>query len=154
MIGPDRGRPYANGYLVGVGMGILVTAAFAMGKWFGASRFFVECAKCLSGDGGTLRFWMGEELLGIGLGALLGSLLFRRFSLRIERGPGRSAGGRLLAAAAGGGLVMIGSRLGLGCTSGIALSGGARLSTGAFVFMGAMFAGGFVAAALLRRLWS
>lgn len=154
MIQPERGRPYANGYLVGVGMGILVTATFAMGKWFGASRFFVECAKCLRGDGGTLRFWMGQELLGVGLGALGGSLLFRRFRPGISRGPNQSAGGRLLAAAVGGGLVMVGSRLGLGCTSGIALSGGARLSTGAFVFMGAMFAGGFLAAFVLRRLWS
>lgn len=154
MIQPERGRPYANGYLVGIGMGILVATAFAMGKWFGASGFFATLARFLRGDGATVRYWMGEELLGMGLGGLAGSLLFRRFRVAVERGPRLAPVARLAAAAAGGALVMIGSRLALGCTSGIALSGGARLATGAFVFMGAMFLGGFLGAALFRRLWS
>jgi uncharacterized membrane protein YedE/YeeE len=89
---------------------------------------------------------MAGELAGILGGALLGALLARRF-----RWTGAPPA-RLLTAAAGGALVMIGSRFASGCTSGLALSGGIRMSAGAFVFMGAMFAGGFAAAAVHRRL--
>jgi uncharacterized protein len=40
-----------------------------------------------------------------------------------------------------------------GCTSGQALSGGALLSVGSWVFMLALFAAGFGAARLARKLW-
>lgn len=146
MIGPDRGRPYWNPYLAGVVLGAVVTVAFASGHYFGASRVFATVARVLKGDAVTLDHWMTWELVGVFAGGLLGALLSGRFR------PAGAGPARLLGAAAGGALVMVGSRFAAGCTSGLALSGGIRMSAGAFVFMGAMFAGGFAAAFVHRRI--
>ena len=53
----------------------------------------------------------------------------------------------------GGVLMGYGARLARGCTSGQALSGGAVLSAGSWMFMLAVFAGGYLVAFFLRRLW-
>ena len=46
-----------------------------------------------------------------------------------------------------------GARLARGCTSGQGLSGSAVLSAGSWVFLGFVFAGGYLVAWFLRRLW-
>lgn len=154
MIQPERGRPYWNPVIAGVALGLAVTAAFAAGRYFGASRVFVIVARFLRGDEVSLNHWMVFEMIGLLAGGALGAAIAGRWRLRVERGPRISNGSRMAMAAVGGVLVMIGSRFALGCTSGLALSGGARMSAGAFVFMGAMFGGGFLAAAVARRLWT
>lgn len=153
MIQPERGRPYFNPIVAGVILGVVVTVAFVAGHYFGASRVFTHIARFLRGEEWT-GHWMNWEVVGLLLGGLVGSLLARRFGLGVARGKGVSSGLRIGMAILGGALVMLGSRFAAGCTSGLALSGGVRLSSGAFVFMGAMFGGGFLAAAFARRLWS
>jgi len=150
VIGPEKGRPYWNPYVAGVALGIAVLISFAFGHYFGASRVFATVAHWLKDHDVKLDFWMSWEVLGLLVGGALGSPLAGRW------GMARGFGGRkrVVAAILGGGLVMLGSRFAAGCTSGLALSGGIRMSVGAYVFMGAMFAGGFAAAAVARRLWS
>ena len=46
------------------------------------------------------------------------------------------------------------ARLARGCTSGVALTGGAQLALAGWVFVIAMFAAGFLFAAVFRRYWS
>lgn len=154
MIGPERGRSYLNPYLAGAVLGLLVATAFALGHYFGASRVFATLARFLRGDDLSLDHWMSWEVVGLLGGGALGALLAGRFRPSFTRGAAVPAWGRVVAGLAGGALVMIGSRFAAGCTSGLALSGGVQMSAGAYVFMGAMFAGGFAAAAVGRRLWS
>ena len=54
----------------------------------------------------------------------------------------------------GGGLMGIGAGLARGCTSGQALSGGAVLSVGSWAFMMMVFAGAYMLAYPLRKLWN
>jgi uncharacterized membrane protein YedE/YeeE len=54
----------------------------------------------------------------------------------------------------GGTLMGYGARMARGCTSGQALSGGATLSTGSWIFMFAVFAGAYMLAYFVRRLWN
>jgi uncharacterized membrane protein YedE/YeeE len=150
VIGPEKGRPYWNPYLAGVALGAAVTASFALGHYFGASRVFATAARWLRGDEVKLDFWMSWEVLGLAVGGALGSLLAGRWGAS----PGLGGRRRVISALVGGALVMIGSRFAAGCTSGLALTGGIRMSVGAYVFMGAMFLGGFAAAAMARRVWS
>ena len=148
MIRPEHGRRYWNPYLAGLAVGTMVTVAFAAGHYFGASRVFATLARVLRGDAVSMDHWMTWELVGVAAGGFLGAMLAGRFR------PAGLRASRVVTAVLGGALVMIGSRFAAGCTSGLALSGGIRMSAGAFVFMGAMFAGGFAAAALFRRIWS
>jgi hypothetical protein len=48
----------------------------------------------------------------------------------------------------------VGAKLARGCTSGQALTGGALLSVGSWTFIAGAFAAAYVAAFLLRRLWT
>jgi uncharacterized membrane protein YedE/YeeE len=154
VIEPEKGKPYWNPYVAGAVLGLFVTAAFVAGHYFGASRVFATLARWLRGDDVTLNHWMTYELLGMAGGAFVGAMIARRFKVQWTRGPRLGGRARLLAALVGGALVMIGSRFAAGCTSGLALTGGVRMSAGAYVFMGAMFAIGFLAAAVGRRLWT
>jgi uncharacterized membrane protein YedE/YeeE len=47
-----------------------------------------------------------------------------------------------------------GARMARGCTSGQALSGGSVLSAGSWMFMIAVFAGAYMLAYFVRRLWN
>jgi len=154
VIGPEKGKPYWNPLVAGAALGLVVAVAFAAGHYFGASRVFATLARWLRGDDVSLDHWMSWQMVGLFGGGLLGALLARRFKPGITRGPRVGVGARVVLAVLGGVLVMIGSRFSAGCTSGLALSGGIRMSAGAYVFMGAMFAGGFVAAAVGRRFWT
>lgn len=153
-------RPYADPYLAGVGLGLVLLGCFAVsGQGLGASGAFASVASHAARmfsknswvegylNGGS---WMLVEVGGLIVGAGLSAWLAGRLTL--ARTPARR--GRLAASLAGGVLMGVGAALARGCTSGLALSGGALLSVGAWVFMLALFAAGFVAAPLLRRLWA
>lgn len=151
-------RPYANPYLAGVGLGLVLLACFVLsGQGLGASGAFASVASHTAGllsknswvegylHGGS---WMLVEVGGLIVGAGLSAWLTGRMTRT------KAPRGRLVASMAGGVLMGVGAALARGCTSGLALSGGALLSVGAWVFMLALFAAGFVAAPLLRRLWA
>ena len=166
-------RPYASPYLAGVGIGLVLLAAFAIvGRGLGASGAFSSVAAAgvaavapgpaaanpamaeYLGAGGPLRDWLVIEIAGVLLGGFASAWLAGRLGGAVERGPRIGARARL-AYAAGGGLAMgIGAKLARGCTSGQALTGGALLSVGSWIFIAAAFAAAYVAAPLFRREWT
>jgi hypothetical protein len=167
-----RPRPYADPWLCGVALGLVLLGAFALaGRGLGASGAFASGASLLAASaapgaaaanpyfaaylagGGPAQDWLVFELAGLILGGIASAAASGRLRLGIDRGPSAAPGARL-AAAAGGGVVMgVGAMLARGCTSGQALTGGALLSAGSWLFMAALFAAAFGAARLLKRLW-
>ncbi len=97
-------------------------------------------------------FGYGEMVvLGIPIGALLAALVTRRFRKRdvpepwaARFGPSRAL--RFAGAAAGGFLVLFGSRLAGGCTSGHILSGVSQLAVSSILFFLGAFGVGMIAA--------
>lgn len=169
----DRGRPYLNPYLAGVGIGLVLLAAYVvMGRGLGASGAFTSMvaagvdgvapaharanglwAHYLAG-GAPLEDWLVFEILGVTLGGLLSAVLAGRFRWAVERGPRTSDRSRLYMAFGGGAIMGIGAKLARGCTSGQALTGGALLSVGSWLFIVGAFAAGYLAAPLFRRQWT
>ena len=167
-------RAYANPYAAGVGLGLVLLAAFViMGRGLGASGAFATAAaaassvvaperaasshyfaRYLGGDGRPQIDWLLVELIGVTLGGLLSALLAGRLRLTIDRGPRTSTRARLSVAFAGGAVMGLGAVLARGCTSGQALTGGALLSVGSWTFIAGAFAAAYVAAPLLRRFWT
>jgi hypothetical protein len=163
---------YWSPYLVGVGLGLTLLAAFVIaGQGLGASRAFTVAAgtglkTVLPGYTATLSYlspylerspfadWTFLEVSGLLAGALAGVLLSRGFKLRFDRGARVTIGMRTLTAFGGGVVLGFASRLARGCTSGVALTGGSQLALSGWIFVIAMFASGFLFAALFRRLWS
>ena len=153
-------RPYANPYLAGIALGLVLLACFALtGQGLGASGAFATAAGALV-DSAYFRSyqdgqsaWIVVEVLGVALGGAVAAIASGRFKLEVARGPATGKAQRLAAAAVGGILMGIGAVLAGGCTSGQALSGGAMLSVGSWAFMVAVFAAGFAAMPFLRRLW-
>jgi uncharacterized protein len=165
-------RPYADPYVAGVGLGLVLLAAFVvMGRGLGASGAFSSSAagvvaaaaparaaasplfaRYLSGDGPWSE-WLLFEIAGVVIGGFLSALAAGRLRLAIERGPRMPHGPRLAFAFAGGAVMGIGAVLARGCTSGLALTGGALLSAGSWLFMMAAFAGAYLLAPAMRRAW-
>lgn len=165
-------KPYANPYLAGVGLGLVLLAAYLLaGRGLGASGAFVSVdagllaavdadlahgsslfSRHFEGDG-PWRRWLLFEMVGVLIGALLSARFAGRLRWEIERGPRLASGARLACAFGGGALMGLGAVLARGCTSGQALTGGALLSVGSWLFVGAAFAAAFATAPLLSRLW-
>jgi uncharacterized membrane protein YedE/YeeE len=168
MSAPRDPKPYADPYLAGVGLGLVLLASYVLaGQGLGASGAFTSAAAKMTAsvdaglasqnrlfsralNGGN---WMLLEIGGVIIGGFLSALLAGRVRREIERGPRIGGRSRLLFAVAGGILMGFGAVLARGCTSGLALSGGALLAAGSWVFIGAAFAAGYAAAPLLRRVW-
>jgi uncharacterized protein len=150
-------HPYMNPYLAGIGLGLVLLAAFVvMGRGLGASgAFSASVAWALNsvapdyvagneflepyiGDGSThpLKAWLVFEVLGVFVGALISGLLARRVTVMVEKGPRA-----------------IGAHLARGCTSGQALTGGALLNAGSWAFMICVFGGAYAVAYFLRKEW-
>jgi uncharacterized membrane protein YedE/YeeE len=166
-------RPYMNPYLAGIGLGLVLLAAFVlMGRGLGASGAFNSTiawllslvapgyahsneflARYLPEDVHPLKAWLVFEIAGVFAGALLSGLLARRVRWAVEKGPRVSVGTRLALAFAGGGLMAFGAALARGCTSGQALTGGSLLNLGSWVFMMCVFGGAYSVAFLFRRQW-
>ena len=164
---------YSDPYLAGVGLGLVLLAAFALtGHGLGASGAFAATAagavgavapgyasahpyfgRYLSTPGGPWSDWLLYEVAGVCLGGFVSAALAGRLALVVERGATAAIGSRLAAAGAGGAVMGAGAVLARGCTSGLALTGGALLSVGSWVFMLCAFAAGYTVAPLTRRSW-
>ena len=166
-------RPYANPYLSGFALGLVLLAAFVvMGRGLGASGAFASAAAAsvtaapeatraseyfslyLDADGTPRIDWLVIELIGVTIGGFASALLAGRLRRSIERGPRISDRSRLRLAFAGGSVMGIGAVLARGCTSGQALTGGAMLSAGSWLFIIAAFAAAYAAAPFLRKAWT
>jgi len=166
-------RRYADPYLAGVCLGLVLLAAFVFaGRGLGASGAFASSAagvvaaaaspsraaanpyfaRYLAGDG-PWREWLLFEIAGVIGGGFLSALFAGRLRAAIERGPNISGRSRLAYAFGGGAVMGVGAVLARGCTSGLALTGGALLSAGAWVFMIAAFAGAYAFAPFVKRAW-
>jgi uncharacterized membrane protein YedE/YeeE len=165
-------RPYADPYLAGAGLGLVLLAAFViMGRGLGASGAFASSAaglvaaasparaaasayfsRYLSG-GSPWQEWLLFELAGVVIGGFLSALAAGRLRIEVERGPRLARGPRLMLAFGGGAIMGLGAVLARGCTSGLALTGGALLAAGSWLFMIAAFAAAYLVAPLLKRAW-
>lgn len=171
---PRPDTPYLNPYLAGIGLGLVLLAAFViMGRGLGASGAFSSTVAWLTnlvapahaqaneylgeyiGDGSThpLKAWLVFEVIGVAAGALLSGILAGRARLAVEKGPRVSTAVRLACAFVGGGLMAFGAHLARGCTSGQALTGGALLNVGSWAFMLMVFVGGYAVAWFFRWQW-
>ena len=166
-------RAYADPYLAGAALGLVLLAAFVLvGRGLGASGALASTAAgtvaavaperaaasplfahYLGGQGPWLE-WLSFELLGVVLGAWLSAALAGRLSITIERPRSLATASRLALAFGGGVLMAAGAAFARGCTSGQALTGGALLSVGGWLFLGVAFAAAYAVAPLLRRLWA
>ena len=165
--------PYSNPYLAGIGLGLVLLAAFVLvGRGLGASgavsaslAFILNLvapehaqsrewlSPYLSDGFSPLKEWLVFEVLGVFTGALLSGVLARRVMVSVERGPRVSVAARLTLAFLGGALMAIGAALARGCTSGQALTGGSLLNLGSWAFMMMVFAGAYGLAWLVRFQW-
>jgi uncharacterized membrane protein YedE/YeeE len=171
---PRPDTPYLNPYLAGIGLGLVLLAAFViMGRGLGASGAFSSTVAWLTnlvapahaqaneylgeyiGDGSThpLKAWLVFEVIGVAAGALLSGILAGRARLAVEKGPRVTTAIRLACAFAGGMLMAFGAHLARGCTSGQALTGGALLNVGSWAFMLMVFVGGYAVAWFFRWQW-
>ncbi|MEO8384492.1 MAG: YeeE/YedE thiosulfate transporter family protein [Betaproteobacteria bacterium] len=163
-------QPYANPYLVGVLLGLVLLASFAiLGAGLGASGGIARVGAALStsvapahtlGTGyfgkwgeNPLHYYLVFMFVGTVVGGLFSALLARRARIQVERGATTSVGRRLGYALAGGIMVGFASRLAQGCTSGQGLTGGALLLSGSLVFLVCLFASGYAAAWFVRKQW-
>lgn len=169
----DRAKPFWNPYVAGVALGlVLLTAFLVTGSGLGASgaanrlgAFAAgavapahvaqnpQLAQLSSGGASVLDNWLVFMVLGVFLGGALGAYTAGRLKRQVIRGKGVSVRTRLIFALAGGLIMGVAARIGLGCTSGQALSGGALLSAGSWIFMFAIFGGGYAVIYFLRRQW-
>ncbi len=167
-------RPYANPYVAGTLLGVVLFASFYVtGGGLGASAamsrvqtgvldlfapghvdrvaYFAEMA------GGARSPWAHYAiymLVGTLLGGFVSGLLNRRVKLETRKGPRVSVHARWGFALLGGAIMGYGARLARGCTSGQALSGGAVLSVGSWAFALSIFASAYAVAWFFRRLWT
>jgi uncharacterized protein len=165
-------RPYWNPYLVGVLLGLVLLATYAItGRGLGATAAFSTVAAWLTGlvspeavvsnpvhakywgDGAPLSNWTLFLLIGAFVGALVSGIQGGRVAFTVERGPNVSDRRRLLLAFAGGFIAAYGARIARGCTSGQALTGGSILNVGSLVFMLAVFAAAYGLAYFARKEW-
>ena len=172
---PVLERPSWNPYLGGIVLGTVLFLSYVLTHaGLGASGGFYrvvawlldqiaphhvdvtpDFAKIAGGFKNPLNdrmFWM---VIGVGLGGFLSGLIGGRLKFETQKGPRvRHNATRWLFALLGGMISGYGARLARGCTSGQALSGGAVLAVGSWVFMFAVFAGGYLLAYPVRRLWT
>jgi uncharacterized membrane protein YedE/YeeE len=170
-----RRRPvkYADPYLAGVGLGLVLLAAFAItGHGLGASRASAPTAagtvaavapdyaaanpyfgRYLAKPGGPWRDWLLFEVAGMCAGGFVSAAMAGRLRREVERGAGVTAASRLGSAAGGGAIMGLGAVLARGCTSGLALTGGALLSVGSWAFMLCAFTSAYAVAPMLKRSW-
>lgn len=168
----ERGRAYADPYVAGVGLGLVLLAAFVLvGRGLGASGAFASSAagvvatvaparaaanpwfgRYLTGDG-PWREWLLFEIGGVLIGGYLSAQLAGRVRREVERGPHISRNARLALAFSGGAIMGLGAVLARGCTSGLALTGGALLSVGSWIFIMGAFAAAYLIAPTMKRAW-
>ena len=160
--------PYAAGVVIGL---LQIPTFLLMDTALGASSSYVTVGAHLaslvnpavakikyfeSHMWGAKNWWQVAVVVGIALGAFLSMRLSGARRQAISPVWLRAMGTSTLSARApvaflGGFLMLLGARIAGGCTSGHGISGMAQLSVGSTVAVASMFAGGILAAALLRR---
>jgi len=170
-----RPQPYLDPYLAGVGIGLVLLAAYVVtGRGLGASGAFASVVAAgtaavegtarasaspalapylVDGIASPLGDWLVLELVGVVAGGFVSAWLAGRTQRTIDRGPGLGGTQRMFAAVSGGVVMGIGAKLARGCTSGQALTGGALLSVGSWIFIATCFASGYALAPVARKLW-
>ena len=147
-------KPYADPYVAGVALGLVLLASFVFaGRGLGASGAFTRVTDMVTTARTPTDNWLVYEVAGVLVGGFVSALLAGRLRREVERGPRISRVSRLAFAFAGGAAMGIGAVLARGCTSGLALTGGALLSVGSWIFMLAAFASAYALAPLVRRAW-
>ena len=165
-------RPYWNPYVVGVLLGLVLLATYAVtGRGLGATGGYSAIAAWIAGifspehvaanivhakywnDGAPLLSWTLFLGFGVFIGAFVSGLQGGRVHFTVERGPGISDGNRIALAFTGGAIAAFGAKIAKGCTSGQALTGGAILNVGSLVFMLAVFAAAYGLAYFARKEW-
>jgi hypothetical protein len=164
---------YSDPYLAGVGLGLVLLAAFVLtGHGLGASGAFATTAagsvaavapgyaashayfgRYVNGPDGPWRDWLLFEVIGVFAGGFVSAAWAGRLRRSVERGDGVTVRSRLAMAFAGGAVMGLGAVLARGCTSGQALTGGALLSVGSWGFMLTAFAAAYGAVPLIRSSW-
>ena len=162
----------ASPYLIGGGLGLLNTFAFATAsRGLGVTTAFEStaalAARRVAPDAMNVNAYIAkrdetpkidwEWMLVVGLVAgsyVASSLTGERTTRALPRTWARRFGGnrllRYAVAAAGGAIMMFGARMAKGCTSGHGLTGTAQLAVSSWVFSPIMFA---TAAATARALY-
>jgi uncharacterized protein len=170
-----REKPFADPYLAGVGLGLVLLAAYVVvGRGLGASGGFASVAAAATaavegparaaqspalapyltrGIASPLTDWLVLELVGVAIGGFVSAWLAGRSRFVVERGPHLASSSRIVAAIGGGMLMGFGAKFARGCTSGQALTGGALLAAGSWIFIATCFASAYVLAPMARRLW-
>jgi uncharacterized membrane protein YedE/YeeE len=167
-------KPYANPYLVGVLLGMVLFASFfitgnGLGASGGLSRYvaFIEdifapghvdrvpyLISMAGGQRNPLDSWIVLVTTGVILGGFVSGVVHGRAKLETNKGPQISKHTRWVVAFLGGVLFTFGARMARGCTSGQALSGGATLSAGSWAVMFSIFGGAYGLAYFVRKLWN
>ena len=167
---PNR---YWDPYVAGVLLGLLLFLTFfltghGLGSSGGVNRILVAIedlvvprhvdttpylATMAGGERNPLDHWIVWQVAGILVGGFLSGWLRGRVRCETRHGPQITPHTRWVMAFIGGILMGYGARLARGCTSGQGLSGSAVLSAGSWMFLGSVFAGGYLVAWFLRRLW-
>src|SRR4051812_48329943 len=166
------GKPYADPYFTGVGLGLVLLAAFViMGRGLGASGAFASVASGVvaaadasaaaknayfstyTASGSPWTAWLLFEIAGVVIGGFMSAWWSGRLRITTESGPRPSKGVRLTTAFVGGAIMGLGAVLARGCTSGQALTGGAMLSVGSWLFMIGAFAAAYIVAPFVKRAW-
>lgn len=160
--------PYVAGAIIGL---LQIPTFLLMDTALGASSSYVTVAAHIASlfDGrvaevkylashmwGAKNWWQVAVVAGIALGAFLSMRLSGAARQPVSPVWGRAMGTDTLAARApvaflAGFVMLLGARIAGGCTSGHGISGMAQLSVGSTVAVAAMFAGGIIAAKILRR---
>jgi uncharacterized membrane protein YedE/YeeE len=173
---PARNDPEGlwNPYVAGVALGLVLFAAFFItGSGLGGSAGFARLAAFIQaavvpGSADTSAYlapmagggrnpldnnmvWM---TLGVIAGGFTSGWLGGRVKVETLKGRQIDKRTRWTMALLGGILMGLGARFARGCTSGQALSGGAVLSVGSWAFMIMVFAGAYMLAYPLRKLWN
>lgn len=157
----------SNPYLVGVGMGLLSMAVFAIVNTpLGITTTLSQAS------GGVASIFVGTETVNANaywaknvfkldygllfvIGTMLGAFLSSWFSgtFKLESVPsvwqqqyGPSSFKRYIVAFFGGILIMYGARLAGGCTSGHGISGGLQLALSSWIFLAVMFTSAIITA--------
>ncbi len=166
-------KPYTNAVIAGVLLGlVLFLIYFFTGDGLGASgglnRFAIWIAKIVApvwvnstpylikyggGDKNPLDSYIVMLDIGVLIGGFLSAWFFGRFGFATIRGPRVKVSLRWIIAFFGGSLSGFGARMARGCTSGQGLNGAATLSVGSWAFLLAFFAGGYLLAYFVRKLW-
>ncbi len=166
-------KPYTNSLIAGVLLGLVLFLVYfftgdGLGASGGANRIAISIMKLVAPGwvnttpylikyGGGIKNPLDSFIVMLDIGVLLGGFLsawyFGRFGVDTIKGPRIAISTRWVIAFLGGTLSGFGARLARGCTSGQGLNGAATLSVGSWAFLLAFFAGGYLLAYFVRRLW-